>query len=350
LFDVAWAGTGRFHWLHDAYGGDYKNKLRREIIKGNDGELGQLDPDMDTIIAFSRNKLSYNVQSHHKSYKFVKVKAAGPMQEGAEKVMASVKVEKCAKGPKRFYHHVTQAQLKKEDAPEATEGSKLDQMLQVHHWVPIRGGVGKHRQLLCACDPCLARDYDLCEESQKQFAFSAEHELVPETGSARQTRAEETVQLADDAGLAAETIKEGTCVSIEDNSPDAPLPFHLLKAASKPYTLDEDCASPILLHADGSPLQLSKGDRVFKAYFYQPIGKTGLRFEFWDQNWWNTGRFLPDFKAWEGCPAVIVPCTLMRHFGFHLTKEKVVRKSGPSFRLSQREYDSIEASLNLRLN
>jgi len=177
-------------------------------------------------------------------------------------------------------------------------------------------------------------------------ADSAEPIVTPDAAVAP----DKTAVSAAGFSLALQSFLSGTCVSIEDNSPDAPLPFHLLKAASKPYTLDEDYASPILLHADSSPLRLSKGDRVFKAYFYQPIGKTGLRFEFWDQNWWNTGRFLADFKAWEGCPAVIVPCTLMRHFGFHLTKEKVVRKSGPSFRLSQREYDSIEASLNLRLN
>jgi len=264
--------------------------------------------------------------------------------------MASVKVEQSAKGPWRFFHQVSQDQLNKEDAQEATEASGLDHMLKVHHWVPMRGGVGRHRQLLCGCDPCLARDYDLCEETQQQFVFSAEHELVPETGSARQTRAEETVQLADDAEVAAECIKEGMCVSIEDNNPDSPLPFHVLKVVSKPYTLDHDYSSPILLHADGSPLPMFKGDCVFNAYFYQPIGKTGLRFEFWDERWWSTGKFLPAFSAWEGCPTVVVPCTLMRHFGFNLTKEKVVRKSGPSFRLSPKEHDSIESSLNLRLN
>jgi hypothetical protein len=166
-------------------------------------------------------------------------------------------------------------------------------------------------------------------------------------GSARVTRGEAEAQLALDAEIAADYIKKDMCVSIENNDPDSDVPFHILKVTSEePYILQEAQYSPILQHHDGSCLPIAAGERVFNAVFYQQVGKCGLKYELWDQQWHSKGRFVKSFQQWEGCPNVIVPCSLVRHFGFRLEKSRTKRKSGALYLLSDAEYDNIESSLN----
>jgi hypothetical protein len=337
LFDPAWAGTGRFHWKHDAFGGNLKNNIRAEQMKGSEGQLGQDAPDLGTLLAYCRSNLSgdkyLGQRKFHKRPDGVKVEVT------AETAMG------------RHYHKITAEMLDAEDAPEATEDSTVVGMLKVHHWVPTRAGQGRHRRLLCGCDACISMDYDLCElADDPNFALSAPHDVAPVTGSAAVTRAEAEAQLAEglaDKGLnASEELTIGSAISIEDNSPDAPVPFHILDIVTLPYTLTADQLSPVLQHGDGEPLPMSAGDRVVDAVFYQPVGETGLRFERWDAQWLSKGRFQKTFEKWAGCPIVVVPLTLIRHFGFSLQREKKVTKSGPRFCLSQVEDDNIRASLN----
>ena len=112
------------------------------------------------------------------------------------------------------------------------------------------------------------------------------------------------------------------------------------------YILQDAHISPMFNHADGSAVEMPAGERVVEAYFFQPIGETGLRYELWDEKWHTTGKFKQDFKLWKGCPKVIVPVGLIRHFGFQLTKENVKRKAGDVYKLDECELDTIERSLD----
>ena len=75
--------------------------------------------------------------------------------------------------------------------------------------------------------------------------------------------------------------------------------------------------------------------------------QSGLHYELWDEKWATSGTFKPDFAKWAGCPIVIVPTGLIRHFGFQLTKMKGNRKAGDAYALLPSEMDNIEASLHL---
>ena len=103
----------------------------------------------------------------------------------------------------------------------------------------------------------------------------APHDVVPETGSVCVTQADAEAKLADEAEIALGCITIGTTVPIDMHDGSALMPFHVLLVASLPYTLTADQFSPILTHIDGSPLPMCKGDVVFNAVFYQPVGETG---------------------------------------------------------------------------
>ena len=307
-------------------------------MKGNDGVLGQDVPDLDVVLDFCRCELSRDKSTGQRKFRTV----AGVKQE--------VPIEQQMR---RHYHKVTQRDIDAEDAPECTEDSALQHILKVHQWVPDRAGRGRHRQLLCSCDHCIEEDYNSCERAGiPQFSLSAPHDVVPETGSVRVTRADAEAKLADEAEIALGCITIGTTVSIDMHDASALVPFHVLLVTSLPYTLTADQFSPILTHLDGSPLPMCKGDVVFNAVFYQPVGETGLRFELWDQAWWKKGgegkRLKKGFQAWEGCPNVVVPGSLIRHWGFNLERERQVPKAGARYALSHQEDENIRSSLTSR--
>ena len=152
--------------------------------------------------------------------------------------------------------------------------------------------------------------------------------------------------LADAAEHAGEAVKVGQCVAVEDNDPKAAARCHILQVVREVYILQDAHISPMFNHADGSAVEMPAGERVVEAYFFQPIGGTGLRYELWDEKWRSTGRFKKDFIVWPGCPKVIVPVGLIRHFGFQLTKQKGQRKSGDAYLLDECELDTITASLD----
>jgi len=166
------------------------------------------------------------------------------------------------------------------------------------------------------------------------------------------TRAEAEAKLADEAQIALGCITIGTTVSVDMHDASALVPFHLLLVTSQPYELTADQFSPILTNVDGTPLPMHKGDLVFDAVFYQPVGETGLRFELWDEAWWKKGgegkRLKKGFHACEGCPNVVVPGSLIRHWGFNLQREKKVTKAGARYALSQEEDENIRSSLTSR--
>ena len=138
----------------------------------------------------------------------------------------------------------------------------------------------------------------------------------------RVTRDEEAAKLSEDLAGAAmqagESVEIGQCISMENSAPDAPVPCHILQVESRAYNLEAAHTSPVLTHSDGSNLNLPVGERVVDALFYQPIGKTGLRYELWNSKWFKHGQFKKDFVVWEGCPLVkvrrIAPCMLCHAF------------------------------------
>ena len=192
----------------------------------------------------------------------------------------------------------------------------------------------------------------LCDEADTpQFRFSEPHHIAAESGDVTLTRDAGAVvsaaDLSDAAALAGEAVGVGQCISLENNDPNAPAPCHIMQVVQPAYNLRKAHTSPVLSHADGSAVCMPAGERVVGAHFYQPIGQSGLRYELWDEKWATSGTFKPDFAKWAGCPVVIVPTGLIRHFGFQLTKMKGNRKAGDAYALLPSEMDNIEVPLHL---